>query len=427
MDVLMPQLGETVTEGTLSAWHKAVGEAVQPGDVLFEIETDKTSMEIPATFAGTLAEIRVAKGQVVAVGTVVAVLSESAPGPAQPMSVPDMSLTAQPAAARTEAPDRYRTVRTPAENFGRSRLRNGTLVTPFARRLAAQAQIELDDVNGSGPHGRILGRDIQASRAGARTAPTPNAPDVPDAVNSVTRLYAHTAFEPIPLDAMRKRIAKRLLQAKQSIPHFYLSMAVTLDALIARRAAANEAAAFGAQGTPGLKLSLNDFFIKALGRALMRVPAANCVWAGDRLLRFRQADIGVAVAIDGGVLTPVVRHVESKTLIEISTEMRSLAARARERTLLPDEYQGGSIAISNLGMLGIEEFLAIINPPHAAILAIGAATRVALESADGGVRFASQMRVSLSCDHRVIDGALGAELLAAFKHGIENPAELLLR
>jgi pyruvate dehydrogenase E2 component (dihydrolipoamide acetyltransferase) len=401
MDVLMPQLGETVTEGTLSAWHKAVGETVQPGDVLFEIETDKTSMEIPATSAGTLTEIRVPKGQVVAVGTVIAVLSELAPG----------SVTARPTLAPTPAPDPYRGVRTPAQNFGRGRLSDGTLVTPLARRLATEAQIDLEEVNGSGPDGRILGRDIAPARATLTTAPAPNA-----AINGVASLFARTPFELIPLDSMRKRIAERLLQAKQSIPHFYLSMAVNLDALIARRAAANET---------GFKLSLNDFFIKALGQALMRVPAANCVWADDRLLRFRQADIGVAVAIDGGVLTPVVRHVESKTLIEISTEMKSLAARARERKLLPDEYQGGSIAISNLGMLGVEEFFAIINPPHAAILAIGAAARVALESAEGAVRFASQMRVSLSCDHRVIDGALGAELLAAFKDGIENPGSLL--
>jgi pyruvate dehydrogenase E2 component (dihydrolipoamide acetyltransferase) len=406
MDVLMPQLGETVTEGTLTAWHKAVGETVQPGDVLFEIETDKTSMEIPATFAGTLTEIRVPKGQVVAVGTVVAVLSELAPG----------SVTARPTVAPTPAPEPYRGVRTPAQNFGRGRLNDGTLVTPLARRLAAEAQIDLEGVNGSGPHGRILGRDIAPARATLTTPPAPNA-----AIDGVAGLFARTPFELIPLDSMRKRIAERLLQAKQSIPHFYLSMAVNLDALIARRAAANEAAV---SGKPGFRLSLNDFFIKALGQALMRVPAANCVWADDRLLRFRQADIGVAVAIDGGVMTPVVRHVESKTLIEISTEMKSLAARARERKLLPDEYQGGSIAISNLGMLGVEEFFAIINPPHAAILAIGAAARVALESADGGVRFASQMRVSLSCDHRVIDGALGAELLAAFKDGIENPASL---
>jgi pyruvate dehydrogenase E2 component (dihydrolipoamide acetyltransferase) len=410
MDVLMPQLGETVTEGTLAAWHKAVGETVQPGDVLFEIETDKTSMEIPATSAGTLTEIRVPKGQVVAVGTVVAVLSELAPG----------SVTAQPTVAPTPAPDPYRGVRTPARNFGRGRLDNGRLVTPLARRLAAEAQIDLEEVNGSGPDGRILGRDIAPARATLTTAPAPNA-----AINGVASLFARTPFELIPLDSMRKRIAERLLHAKQSIPHFYLSMAVNLDALIARRAAANEAAVSGAQGAPGFRLSLNDFFIKALGQALMRVPAANCVWADDRLLRFRQADIGVAVAIDGGVLTPVVRHVESKTLIEISTEMKSLAARARERKLLPDEYQGGSIAISNLGMLGVEEFFAIINPPHAAILAIGAAARVALESAEGAVRFASQMRVSLSCDHRVIDGALGAELLAAFKDGIENPGSLL--
>ena len=412
MNVLMPQLGETVTEGTVSAWHKAVGDTVQPGDVLFEIETDKTAMEIPATCAGTLAEIRVTSGQVVAVGAVVAVLSESAAGPTQSVCVRD---------AAAAAPDPYRAVRTPPENFGASRLTNGTAVTPLARRLAAQAHINLEQVNGSGPRGRIIGRDIEAARAGASTAAAPAAP-----ADAVRRQYAHTPFEEIPLDVMRRRIAERLVQAKQSIPHFYLSMSVTLDALIALRTSANQAATIGADGTPAVRLSLNDFFIKALGVALVEVPAANCVWADDRVLRFRQADIGVAVAIDGGLLTPVVRHVESKTLIEISTEMKELAARARARALLPAEYQGGSMAISNLGMLGVEQFFAIINPPHAAILAIGAAARVPLESADGGVRFASQIRVGLSCDHRVIDGALGARLLAAFKDTIENRAEQLL-
>ncbi len=448
----MPQLGETVTEGTLAFWSKAVGDRVQPGDVLFEIETDKTSMEIPATTAGVLAEIRVPKGEVVAVGTVVAVIEDiesvysgagadagaggaagaAARSPEGSPPVPPVAVTAEPAAPAAPA-DPFQAVRSPTGHYGPGRLPNGTEITPLARRLASEAQIRVETLSGSGPQGRIVGRDVAQRATGSQPQPQPQpqpqskpAARLEKAVASVAAQYPHTPFEEIALDGMRRLIAQRLLTAKQSIPHFYLAVDVEVDALGALRASTNASAPPAADGKPAFKLSVNDFVIKALGNALMRVPEANSVWAEDCLLRFRQADIGVAVAIEGGLISPVIRNVQAKSLSAISIEMKRLAERARARHLLPEEYQGGSISISNLGMFGVPEFSAIINPPQAAILAVGAVTRVAVEGQEGAVRFASRMRVTLSCDHRVIDGALGAQLLAAFKTGIENPVTLLV-
>jgi pyruvate dehydrogenase E2 component (dihydrolipoamide acetyltransferase) len=429
-NVLMPQLGETVTEGTLTSWSKAVGDSVQPGDVLFEIETDKTSMEIPATAAGVLAEIRVLQGEVVAVGTVVAVIEQAAAARTSGEAAAEPAATAPAAttpAATTPAPSRpadpFQAVRTPEHHFGPGRLPNGTAITPLARRLASEARISVEQLSGSGPQGRILGRDVEA--AAARSQSRPGAPPQRP-VGSVTAQYPHTPYEEIALDGMRRQIAQRLLTATQTIPHFYLSVDVDVDALNALRTSSNESAPRAADGTASFKLSLNDFVIKALGNALLRVPEANAVWAEDRILRFRQADIGVAVAIEGGLITPVLRNVQAKSLSAISNEMKELAQRARARRLLPEEYHGGSISISNLGMFGIAEFSAIINPPHAAILAVGAASRVATETGGGAVRFVSRVRVTLSCDHRVIDGVLGAQLLAAFKSALENPVGLLV-
>ena len=238
--------------------------------------------------------------------------------------------------------------------------------------------------------------------------------------------YEGIAYEEVPLDSMRATIAKRLVEAKQTVPHFYLTADLDVGRLVAMREEANAAAPKGEDGEPIFKLSLNDFIIKAWAAALQRIPAANAVWAGDRILRFAHSDIGIAVAIDGGLITPVVRNAEQKSLTSISAEMRDLAERARARKLKPNDYQGGSSAISNLGMYGVREFAAIINPPHATILAVGATRRSPVETADGGVKFISQMTVTLSCDHRVVDGALGAELLAAFKTLIEKPVTFLV-
>jgi pyruvate dehydrogenase E2 component (dihydrolipoamide acetyltransferase) len=432
MDILMPQLGETVAEGTISVWAKAVGDSVQPGDVLFEIETDKSSMEITATVAGKLAVINVEKGKTVPVGTVVAVIAEAggaatssaAPAPAAPAAsapapTPVIPVVAAAPVAPPVARDPLYPVVTPAKNFGPARLSDGTNVTPLARRLAAQKQVNLQQVKGSGPRGRILARDIEAAAASGGQRGMATGPSA----ESIIAQYANTPHEVVPVDTMRKTIARRLLESKQTVPHFYLSVPVMLDALNTLRADANQAAV--ACGSD-LKMSVTDFIIKALASAMVRVPEANAVWAEDRILRFSQADIGVAVAIEGGLITPVLRAVEGKALSAVSREMKSVVARARARKLQPAEYTGGAIAISNLGMYGVHEFSAIINPPQAAILAVGAASRVPVEAADGSVRFASQMMVTLSCDHRVIDGAVGAQLLEAFKKAIENPVSLLV-
>ncbi len=304
-------------------------------------------------------------------------------------------------------------------------------MTPLARRLAAEAGIDLGKVSPSGPHGRIVARDIEAAVRSAPVGAPPIAmPAVPLAqgvsAEALKALYRDVPFEEVPLDSMRKTVAARLLQAKQTIPHFYLTADVEIGRLLELREEANAAAPKDRDGKPGFRLSVNDLVIKAWAAALQRVPAANAVWAEDRILRFSRSDIGVAVAIEGGLIAPVIRDADTKPLSAISREMKDLAARARERKLMPSEYQGGSSAISNLGMYGVREFAAIINPPHATMLAVGAARRQAVEKADGGIAFASVMSVTLSCDHRVVDGALGAELVAAFKGLIEQPVTMLV-
>ena len=438
MDVLMPQLGETVAEGKIVKWFKSAGDAVKPGDNLFEIETDKTSMEVPATSTGTLTDIRFQVGEVAKVGAVVAVIADgsapaataakpaTAPAPAQVSLAPIAAALQQVAQAapkpRSEPLDPFREVRTPERNYGPARLPGGAVATPLARRLAGERGIDLSRVSGSGPHGRIVARDVESA---APAAPARAMASGATAAQ-VKALYEGTAYEEVPLDAMRATIAARLTEAKQTIPHFYLSADLEIDRLIALREEANAAAPKGADGEPAFKLSLNDFIIKAWAVALQRVPAANAAFAQDRILRFTRSDIGVAVALDGGLIVPVLRNAEAKSLTAISAEVRDLAARGRDKKLMPNEYQGGASAISNLGMYGVREFAAIINPPHATLLAVGAARRAPVETADGGVKFVSQMTVTLSCDHRVVDGALGAQLLAAFKELIEKPVTALV-
>jgi pyruvate dehydrogenase E2 component (dihydrolipoamide acetyltransferase) len=427
----MPQLGETVTEGKIVKWFKSAGDAVKPGDNLFEIETDKTSMEVPATSAGTLSEIRFQVGEVAKVGAVVAVIS----GAGLPASAPAAATKPAAAPARAAAPvaisqatpvprtiplDPFREVRTPERNFGPAKLPGGAFTTPLARRLASERGIDLSRVTGSGPHGRIVASDVE------KAAPAAPAMASGASAAQVKALYEGIAYEEVPLDSMRRTIAKRLIEAKQTIPHFYLTADMDAGRLIAMREEANAAAPQDNDVQPAFKLSLNDFIIKAWAAALQRIPAANAVWAEDRILRFTHSDIGIAVAIEGGLITPVIRNAEAKSLTAISAEMRDLADRARVRKLMPNEYQGGSSAISNLGMYGVREFSAIINPPHATILAVGATRRAPVETEDGGVKFISQMTVTLSCDHRVVDGALGAELLAAFKGFVEKPVTALV-
>lgn len=432
----MPQLGETVSEGKVTTWFKTVGDAVAAGDKLFEIETDKVTMEIEATEAGTLSAINVPVGAIAPVGAVVAVIG--GPGAAAPVAKPP-ALTAATASAREITPaaaklipsappkpttpialDPFFEVRTPTKNYGSAKTAGGAFATPLARRLAGEAGIDLGKIKGSGPRNRIVAADVTA--AGAAPAGRVAGPSAAE----VMMLYKDTPFEAMPLDGTRRMIAGRLLRAKQTIPHFYVVSDVDVGALAALREQINVAAPKGKDGAPAYKLSLNDFIIKAWAAALNAVPAANAVWAEDRILRFSRVDVAVAVAIDGGLITPILRDVEAKSVKAVSVEMRDLAARARARKLMPNEYQGGSSAISNLGMYGVREFSAIINPPHATILAVGAARRQAMENADGGVGFASLMTVTLSADHRVVDGALGAELLAAFKAIVENPIRILV-
>jgi len=316
-------------------------------------------------------------------------------------------------------------VRTPTQNFGPAKIAGGVSVTPLARRLAGENGIDLSRLKGSGPRGRIVAQDVEQA-VGSGAARTTAAAPAGMTAAQVKALFPDTPYEEIPVDNMRRTIARRMADAKQTVPHFYLTLDITLDTVLKLREEANAAARKGADGTPSYKLSINDFVIKALAVALARVPAANAVWAEDRILRFTQSDVGVAVAMEGGLLTPVVRQAERKTLSAISAEMLDFAARARERKLRPAEYQGGASAISNLGMYGIREFSAIINPPQSTILAVGAVSRRPVEAADGSVAFASQMTVTLSCDHRVVDGALGAELLAEFKSLMESPARMLV-
>jgi pyruvate dehydrogenase E2 component (dihydrolipoamide acetyltransferase) len=445
MDVLMPQLGETVAEGKITQWFKSTGDVIKPGDNLFEIETDKVSMEVPSTTAGVLAEIRVPAGEVAPVGAVVAVIADGAsaspPSTAKAPSKPAPSSAAAPAgrpapmaAPAAAAPiklDPFFEVRTPQRNYGSARLAGGRSATPLARRLAAEGGIDLAAISPSGPHGRIVARDVEAAARAAKAAPRPAAAAgvalaAGPSAEEVKAIYRDVPFQEVPLDGMRRIIATRLVQAKQTIPHFYLTADVEIGRLITLREDANAAAPKDDDGKAAFRLSLNDLIIKAWAAALQRVPAANAVWAQDRILRFQRCDIGVAVAIEGGLIAPVIRRAEMKALSAISNEMKELAARARARKLTPDEYQGGSSAISNLGMYGVREFSAVINPPQATMLAVGAARRQAVETGDGGVAFASVLAVTLSCDHRVVDGVLGAKLLAAFKTFIEQPVTMLV-
>jgi pyruvate dehydrogenase E2 component (dihydrolipoyllysine-residue acetyltransferase) len=466
MDVLMPQLGETVAEGKITKWFKAAGEQVKPGDSLFEIETDKASMEVPSTTTGVLVEIRAPAGAVVPVGAIVGVIgdgtSRMAVNPAAPAAAPkaaaaeapapsavaasvtsapkDKQAEAPPAASSPAAPtaaqsngarsreaqrprislDPFLEVRTPQRNYGPAQLPGGVAVTPLARRLAGEASIDLSRLHGSGPHGRIVARDI------ANAPPPARALSAGLSAADTKALYEPGSYEEVALDGMRRTIAARLTQAVQTIPHFYLTADIDIGRLIALREEANNAATRDKDGKPAFKLSLNDFVIRALALALQAVPAANAIWAADRILRFNHSDIGVAVALEGGLITPVIHNAETKSLSTISAEMRELTSRARDKKLNPHEYQGGASAISNLGMHGVRAFSAIINPPHATILAVGAARRQAVEKEDGGVTFASMLTVTLSCDHRVVDGALGAALLTEVKTFMESPVRMLV-
>lgn len=411
VEVILPRVDMDMATGKISKWHVKDGEKVAKGALLFEIETDKAAMEIDSPADGILRNIVVDEGASAPVGTAVAYIY--AEGEAASAAAPKAE-TPAPAAAAPGAS-------AAAINGEQPR------ATPLARRLAKEAGLAISAIAGSGPRGRVVAADVrQAAEAGAK-APAPAqkpAAIAPPADQSVQNIYQSGSFDVIPVDGMRRTIAARLTESKQTVPHFYLSVTCRIDKLKAAREQLNASAPKGADGKPLWKLSINDFIIKAMGLALQKAPAANVTWAGDSILQHRASDVGVAVAVEGGLFTPVVRSVETKTLAAISNEMKDLAARARARKLARGEYQGGTAAISNLGMYGIEQFTAIINPPHATILAVGAGVE-RFVSVKGQPVLATEMSCTLSCDHRAVDGAVGAELLQAFRSLIEEPLLML--
>ena len=430
-EILMPALSPTMEEGTLAKWLVKEGDTVSSGDLLAEIETDKATMEFEAVDEGVIGKLMVAEGtEAVKVNTVIAVLLEDGE------SASDIGTAAAPKAA--EAP--VANAAAPAPQAAATSApapaapqKDGTRIfaSPLARRIAADKGLDLATVTGSGPKGRIVKADVMdaqrsAAPAAQAPAPAPAAASAPAAMPSspsadmVARAYEGRSYEEISLNGMRKTIAARLTEAKQTVPHFYLRRDIKLDALMAFRAQLNKQL----EGR-GVKLSVNDFIIKATALALQAVPTANAVWAGDRVLQMKASDVAVAVAIEGGLFTPVLQNAEMKSLSALSTEMKDLAARARDRKLAPHEYQGGSFAISNLGMMGIDNFDAIVNPPHAGILAVGAGVKKPVVGEDGQVTVATVMSVTMSVDHRVIDGALGAELLKHIVDNLENPMAML--
>ncbi len=418
IEILMPALSPTMEEGTLAKWLVKEGDVVKSGQIIAEIETDKATMEFEAVDEGVMGRILIAEGTAgVKVNTAIAVLIEDG-GSAEVAPA-----KAAVAVAATAAPAPIAAAVVIAAKAAGTRV----FASPLARRIAADKGLDLGTIKGSGPHGRIVRSDVEGAKAvavapvatmapvAAVSASMPTGPST----EAVMKTYADRPFTEVKLDGMRKIIAARLTEAKQTVPHFYLRRDIELDALMAFRAQLNTQL----EGR-GVKLSVNDFIIKACALALQQVPVANAVWAGDRVLQFTKSDVAVAVAIEGGLFTPVLRDAEGKTLSALSSEMKDLAKRARDRKLAPHEYQGGSFAISNLGMFGIDSFDAIINPPHAAILAVGAGVAKAIIK-NGAVVVGTVMSVTLSVDHRVIDGAVGAQLLTAIKNNLENPMAML--
>ena len=428
-EILMPALSPTMEEGTLAKWLVKEGDTVSAGDLLAEIETDKATMEFEAVDEGVIGKLLVAEGtEGVKVNTAIAVLLEEGE------SADDIGTTkAKPAEAKAEpakAVEKQPQAAAPAPAAPQSGDGKRIFASPLARRIAADKGLDLSQIKGSGPKGRIVKSDVTGdvqtaapakpaeSAAAATAASAPMAQGA--SADAVAKIYADRETEEVKLDGMRKIIAARLTEAKQTIPHFYLRRDIRLDALMKFRSDLNKQLE-----SRGVKLSVNDFIIKACALALQAVPNANAVWAGDRIIKLKPSDVAVAVAIEGGLFTPVLKDAEMKSLSALSAEMKDLATRARDRKLAPHEYQGGSFAISTLGMFGIDNFDAVINPPHGAILAVGAGVKKPVVGSDGEVTTAIVMSVTLSVDHRVIDGARGAEQLQAIVDNLENPMLML--
>lgn len=441
--ILMPALSPTMETGKLAKWHVKEGDEISPGDVIAEIETDKAVMEVEAIEEGRIGKLYIPEGDAdVPVNTTIAmVLIEDedegdldSEAPAAPAAAPEATA---PASVETKSPE-------PASATASSKTAkpanagDRVLASPLAKRVARDNNLSLAGITGSGPRGRIVKKDVElalSSGAGANATAAPATGSSLAATNTfvgaakmpaglddkeIFSIYEEGSYEVIPHDNMRRIIADRLTLAKTTIPHFYLSIDCELDELLMARKRMNDAIA-----ADGIRLSVNDFIIKALALALQKVPDANATWSGQGLLKHKRSDVAVAVAVEGGLFTPVIRHADLKTLSEISNEMKDLAHRARNKKLAPHEYQGGTTSISNLGMFDIKQFDAVINPPHASILAVGRGEQRPVVKG-GELSVANVMSCTLSCDHRVIDGALGAELLKAFKTYIEDPVTMLV-
>ncbi len=443
VNILMPALSPTMEKGNLSKWLKHEGDKVKVGDVIAEIETDKATMEYEAIDDGVLAKIVVPEGTAdVPVNQLIAVLAQegedpkaaaaaagkAAPAPTKPSAPPPApQAAASPKEAARPAAQPAPSAPSAAMDGAAARI----FASPLARRLAREAGIEVARVHGSGPHGRIVARDIEAAKSGqglrAPAAAAGQAPLIAPSMSDqqIRALYEEGSYQVVPHDGMRRTIAQRLTASVQTIPHFYLMIDCNIGKLLAAREEINAAAPKSQDGKPAWKLSVNDFVIKALALALQRIPEANVTWTESGMLKHVHSDIGVAVAMPGGLITPIVRSAETKSLSAISNEMKDLAARARARKLKPQEYQGGTTAVSNLGMYGIKDFTAVINPPHATILAVGAGEERPIVN-NGKIEAAHIMSVTMSCDHRAVDGALGAELIGAFKVLIENPVMMVV-
>jgi len=445
INILMPALSPTMEKGNLAKWLKKEGDKVRSGDVIAEIETDKATMEVEAVDEGTIAKILVPEGtQDVAVNDVIAVMAgdgedvkaagagAAKPAPKPQEAAPPRTAPApaqapapKPAPAPVAAPPPQAASPAPQTN-GHGRI----FSSPLARRLAKQAGIELGRIVGSGPHSRVIARDVEQAKSGKGLKAPPAVPGAPSIAPSMSDKQILALFEPgsyevVPHDGMRRTIAQRLTASVQTVPHYYLTIDCDIGKLLAAREEINAAAPTDREKKPLYKLSVNDFVIKAMAIALQRIPNCNVSWTEGGMVKHKHSDIGVAVAMPGGLITPIIRKAETKTLSAISGEMKDFAARARARKLKPEEYQGGTTAVSNLGMYGIKDFTAVINPPHATILAVGTSEeRPVVHS--GKIEIAHMMSVTLSCDHRAIDGALGAELIGAFKMLIENPVMMMV-
>jgi pyruvate dehydrogenase E2 component (dihydrolipoamide acetyltransferase) len=459
-NILMPALSPTMEKGNLAKWLKKEGDKVKSGDVIAEIETDKATMEVEAVDEGTIAKIVVPEGtQDVPVNDVIAILAADgedvkAAGAGAASSPPKAEAKAEAknetkadtkAEAKSEAPAAKPAAEAaaapaakapapaaaPAKQPAPQPDGGRIFSSPLARRLAKEAGIELARINGSGPHGRVIARDVEEAKSGkglkAPAAAPAGAPSIAPSMSDqqIRALFEDGSYEVIPHDGMRRTIAQRLTASVQTIPHFYLTMDCNIGKLVEAREEINAAAPKDKDGKPAYKLSVNDFVIKALAIALQRIPNANVSWTEGGMLKHKHSDVGVAVAMPGGLITPIIRKAETKPISVISAEMKDFAARARARKLKPEEYQGGTTAVSNLGMYGIKDFTAVINPPHATILAVGTGEERPIVR-HGKIEIAQIMSVTMSCDHRAVDGALGAELIGAFKMLIENPVMMVV-